>query len=313
MAVRYDAIEAILVRTRKDKMPRMTPRRSSLFSSLAIFLAAVSGYFSGCRGGDTDLPRIAPGVAMRDVRFRSAALGREMPYRVFLPEKLAEGQKLPVVYLLHGGGGEFRDWSNYSDISQYALRGLILVMPEGNSSYYVNAAGRQQDKYEDYLVHDLVSDVEERLPAKTGRASRAIVGVSMGGFGAVKMALSHPEMFVFAGGISTAIDVPERRFSLKRAAQWWGFREIFGPMGSKERAARDPFVLVRSAKPEITPYLYLAAGEQEALLEPNRRFAMRLKERGLAHELRTLPGGHDWAEWDAQIPGCFERLLTLVS
>jgi S-formylglutathione hydrolase FrmB len=129
----------------------------------------------------------------------------------------------------------------------------------------------------------------------------------------VKMALSHPEMFVFAGGISTAIDVPERRFSLKRAAQWWGFREIFGPMGSKERAARDPFVLVRSAKPEITPYLYLAAGEQEALLEPNRRFAMRLKERGLAHELRTLPGGHDWAEWDAQIPGCFERLLTLVS
>jgi putative tributyrin esterase len=287
----------------------MTPRRNSLFSSLAIFLAAISGYFSGCRGGDTDLPRIAPGVAMRDVRFRSAALGREMPYRVFLPATLAAGEKLPVVYLLHGGGGEFRDWSNYSDVSKYALRGLILVMPEGNSSYYVNAVKKPRDKYEDYLVHDLVSDVEGRFPAKTDRASRAIAGVSMGGFGAATMALRHPEIFVFAGGISSALDVAERRFSLRRAAQWWGFREIFGPMGSGERAARDPFVLVRSADPTATPHLYLTAGEQEALLEPNRRFVAQLKKRGFAYEFHTTPGGHDWTEWNAQIPGCFESLF----
>jgi len=293
-------------------MSRMTPRRNSLFSSLAIFLAAVSGYFSGCRGGDTDLPRIAPGVAMRDVRFRSTALGREMPYRVFLPANLAAGEKLPVVYLLHGGGGEFRDWSNYSDVSKYALRGLILVMPDGSSSYYVNAVGRPQDKYEDYLVHDLVSDVEGRFPAKTGRANRAIAGVSMGGFGAVMMALRHPEMFVFAGGISSALDVPERRFSLRRVGQWWGFRKIFGPMGSRERVARDPFVLVRStglSDARATPYMYLTAGEQEALLGPNRRFAALLKERGFAYEFHVLPGGHDWQEWDAQIPGCFESLI----
>ncbi len=186
---------------------------------------------------------------MRDVHFFSAALGREMPYRVFLPETIAVGQRLPVVYLLHGHGPDFRDWSNNSDVSKYALRGLILVMPEGNSSFYLNAAKMPRDKYEDYLVRDLVADVEGRFPALTGRAHRAIVGISMGGFGAIAMALRHPEMYVFAGALSAAIDVPERRFNRTRAGQWWFLRKIFGPLGSAERAERDPFVLVKTVDP----------------------------------------------------------------
>ena len=70
---------------------------------------------------------------MRDVRFFSAALQRQMPYRVFLPAVISSGQKLPVVYLLHGGNGGFRDWSNDSEVAEYAARGLILVMPAGDS------------------------------------------------------------------------------------------------------------------------------------------------------------------------------------
>jgi putative tributyrin esterase len=271
-------------------------------------MVVMSGSLTGCHGIE-DRPKITEGVAMHDVRFWSAALGREMPYRVFLSEKLEAGEKVPVVYLLHGRGADYRDWSDNSDISKYALRGLIMVMPEGNSSFYINAARVQQDRYEDYLVHDLIADVEARFPAKTGRANRAVVGISMGGFGAVWMALRHPEMFAFAGGLSGALDVPERRFSLKRPGQWWQFRQIFGPMGSDERASRDPFVLVKSADAKVTPYLYLTAGQKEPLLDPNRRFAARLKERGFAHEFHVMPGGHDWGEWNAQIPGCFESLL----
>lgn len=262
---------------------------------------------------NVDRPHTAAGVAMRDVRFRSAALGREMPYRVFLPETIAAGAKLPVVYLLHGRGPDFRDWSNNSDISTYALHGLILVMPEGNSSFYLNAARIPKDKYEDYLVHDLVADVETRFPAQSGRAHRAIVGISMGGFGAVAMALRHPEMYIFAGGLSAAIDVPERRFNPKRAGQWWMFRGIFGPMGSGERAERDPFVLVKNVDPRAIPFLYLTVGDKEPLLEPNRRFAALLQEHGIAHEFHVKPGGHDWGEWGAQVPGCFARLLAIIA
>lgn len=76
---------------------------------------------AGCHAAQEvlpDHPHSFAGVAMRDVTFRSAALGREMTYRVYLPEKLDAGRKLPVVYLLHGNGGSFQNWSNYSDVGQ---------------------------------------------------------------------------------------------------------------------------------------------------------------------------------------------------
>jgi S-formylglutathione hydrolase len=259
-----------------------------------------------------DFARQADGVSMQDVKFQSNSLGREMRYRVYLPQSLPVGQKFPVVYLLHGNDGSFRDWSNHTDVAQYAARGVILVMPEGESSYYMNAVEKPQDKYEDYVMHDLIGDVETRFPAQSGRANRAIVGVSMGGFAAVTLALHHPDMFVFAGAISPAIDVPERRFTWKRASQWWRFRSIFGPWGSAERDVRDPFVLIRTADPRTTPYLYLTAGEQEPLLDPIQRFAGRLQAAGIPHEFHTKPGGHNWSEWDEQIPGCFQKLLTVL-
>ena len=83
--------------------------------------------------------------------FDSVALGRPMRYRVAAPSTV-ENRKLPVVYLLHGNGGDYRDWSNYSDVTKFARSGVLLVMPEGDNSYYVNAAEAPADKYEDYIV-----------------------------------------------------------------------------------------------------------------------------------------------------------------
>jgi poly(3-hydroxybutyrate) depolymerase len=94
-----------------------------------------------------DRPRLTPQVILRDVTFRSVALNRDMQYRVVLPVSIAAGQKLSVVYLLHGGGGGFRDWTNYSDVAPFAESGLLLVMPEGCSSYYTNSVDQPQDRY----------------------------------------------------------------------------------------------------------------------------------------------------------------------
>jgi len=291
-------------------------KKVQIVASMLFSLGIAALFTGGCRKAvqvALDHPRLAAGVSKQDVIFFSTALNRQMPYRVFLPSGLVPGQKLPVVYLLHGSGGSFWNWSNYSDVARYAAiaesGGLILVMPEGGSSYYVNAALKPEDRYEDYLVSDLIPDVQSRFPAATGRENRAIVGVSMGGYAAVKLALSCPDLFAFAGAISPAIDVPSRRFTVRRYGQWFRFRTIFGPMGSATRQADDPFLLVQSADPVITPYLYVTAVEQEALLDPNRRFASRLKDRHFAYEFHTKPGGHDWNEWDAQIPGCFDSLL----
>jgi len=211
----------------------------------------------------SDRPRLAPGVALRDVSFHSAALNREMQYRVLLPAAIPPGRSFPAVYLLHGNGGGFRDWSNYSDVSSYAAQGIILVMPEGGSSYYVNSVTRPEDRYEDYIVNDLITDVESRFPAERKRSGRSVVGVSMGGFGAVKLALSHPDLFSFAAGLSPAIDVPSRPFSIKRFSQWRQHSSIFGPWGSQARRDRDPFVLARSVDPAQVPYFFLSCGERE--------------------------------------------------
>lgn len=280
--------------------------------SVILFLLVVCIWlYSGCHRApqiQPDHPQIAARVRMQDVRFYSAALGREMPYRVFLPANLSAGQKLPVAYLLHGADNDFRSWSNYSDVSRLALQGLILVMPEGDFSYYMNAVESPRDKYEDYITKDLIDDVESRFPALRKREGRAVIGISMGGFAAVDYALIRPDLYGFVGALSPSIDMPRRRFNVKRFGQWWRMRTIFGPFGSKERLGRDPFELVRSADPRLTPYIYLSAGEQEPLLEPNRRFEALLKQHGFAHEFHTKPGGHDWGEWNAQIPGCFESM-----
>jgi S-formylglutathione hydrolase FrmB len=289
------------------------PMKAGLISSCAA-LAALA-LFAGCRRGPlavTDHPRSFPGVVNKDVTFYSSALDRNMTYRVYVPEDAAGGVRFPVVYLLHGCGTSFRDWSNYSDVGAYAAKGFILVMVDGACSYYVNAALNAKDRYEDYFVHDLISDAESRFPVLLGRENRAVVGVSMGGFAAVKLALTRPELFAFAGAISPAVEVPSRGFSARRWSQSMRFRTTFGPSGSEMRIHSDPFILMKSADPGSTPYLHITAGEQEPLLPPIRRFVSLLKQRNFAFEFHTKPGGHDWNEWDTQIPGCFESLMAHV-
>jgi putative tributyrin esterase len=288
-------------------MPTGRHRRYS--SAILVVILFVSG---GCTRKEAepqpDHPRLTSKVVLRDVTFRSAALSRDMPYRVVMPVNITPGQRLPVVYLLHGGGGGFRDWTNDSDVARFAESGLLLVMPEGGSSYYTNAVDPPQDRYEDYIVSDLIADVESKFPAATGRSNRAIVGVSMGGFGAVKIALHHPDLFLFAGGLSSAIDVPRRAFAIKRFHQSRHYSAIFGPSGSQTRRDNDPFVLARTANPAATPYFFLTCGEQEGLLASNREFAALLAQHHYPHEFHTVPGGHDWNQWNAWLPTLFLSL-----
>jgi putative tributyrin esterase len=257
---------------------------------------------------EPDHPRLTPKVTLHDVTFRSAALNRDMQYRVILPATLTPGRKLQTVYLLHGGGGGFRDWSNYSDVAAFAESGLILVMPEGGSSYYANAVEPPQDRYEDYIVHDLIADVETRFPAAAGRENRAIVGVSMGGFGAVNLALRHPDLFTFVGGISSAIDVPRRAFTIRRLQQSRHYEAIFGASESSTRRDNDPFIQARTADPEHAPYFFLTCGEQEGLLPTNREFAALLAQRHFRYEFHAVAGGHDWDQWNAWLPKLFQSL-----
>ena len=191
----------------RPRLPRTT---------LVLIAAASLLHTSACHQmteTKPDHPNIATGISLQDITFRSAALDRYMPYRVFRPSNPGAKSPLPVVYLLHGAGDDFRTWSNNTGVSKYAASGLMLVMPEGNLSYYLNAAGAHNERYEDYMLHDLIADVESRFPVRRDRAGRGIIGISMGGYAAIYYALSRADLFAFAAAISPALDVPSRGFT----------------------------------------------------------------------------------------------------
>jgi putative tributyrin esterase len=277
----------------------------------ALFLDA--GCSRNLSERQSDTPRLTAGVKLRDVTFHSTSLDRDMPYRVILPVNLAPDKELPAVYLLHGGGADYREWTNDSDVARFAEDGFILVMPEGDSSYYVDAASRPHDRFEDYIISDLVMDVEHRFPVSSKRSKRAIAGVSMGGFGAITLALRHPDLFAFAGGISPAIDAPSRPFSMRRIEQWRRFRAIFGSWEGQTQRENDPFLLVRKADPADAPYLFITCGEQEGLLAPNRQFAEELRQLHFQFEFHTMRGDHNWNQWNAWIPDLFQRISRHIN
>lgn len=286
----------------------MAPRSFSLVVVVTLFLTLCLSCSQQQPPPRPDNPRLTSRVVMQDVSFRSVALQRDVVYRVIIPNEISHARKLTAVYLLHGGGGGYRDWSNYSDVAQYAEAGFVLVMPEGESSYWINSADRKQDRYEDFIVNDLLNDVQHRFPVSSNRNARAIVGVSMGGFGAVTLGLKHPDLFRFVGGISSALDVPTRPFSFKRIAQWRHHRSIFGSWNGQHQQENDPYVLARHADPGSAPFFFLTCGDQEGLLPANRRLASQLQERQVPFLFRTAAAGHNWQEWNQQLPELFRNL-----
>jgi len=134
---------------------------------------------------------------------------------------------------------------------------MILVMPEGEFSYYMNSVKDPAARFEDYTFGDLLADVESRFPVAKTRDKRAIIGISMGGFAAIKIALTRPDLFSFVAALSPPIDVAHRQFRLRRWGEWWRIRKIFGSSESEERRSRDPISLVQTADRARTAYFYI--------------------------------------------------------
>jgi S-formylglutathione hydrolase FrmB len=256
---------------------------------------------------DEPVAAVPAGVVLRDVTFRSAALGREVTYRLIAPTRFKPGEPVRMVYLLHGNGQDYREWSLYSRAAEWARQGFVLVMPEGYSSYFMNAVVPASDRYEDFVTHDVVADAERGLGPVT-RQQRAIAGVSMGGFAALVLGMKHPEEYGFVGALSPPVDAAERGFRLQRWQQYWGFRRIFGPMGSATRRADDPFAIMRGVDAARMPFVYLGVGGSEPLREPVERFDRALTRAGVRHEFEEQPGAHNWGQWRLQLPGLFAAM-----
>ncbi|MDQ1707168.1 MAG: hypothetical protein QOJ88_379 [Pyrinomonadaceae bacterium] len=248
---------------------------------------------------------------IQTVAFESKLVGRTLPYNVLLPvdyeQPSARTKRYPVLYLLHGLSGHYTNWLEKTRLAEYARSyDLIIVMPEGNNSWYTDSATVARDKYESYLLDEVFPDVERRYRTNATRDGRAIAGLSMGGYGALKFGVKHPELFSFAGSMSGALGAASTTATELKGLDsiWRSLAEVFGPENSPTRAANDVNKLFRelpAASSTALPFVYLDCGTEDPLLSGSRNLAAVLVEKKIAHEYRELPGTHTWSYWDAQV------------
>lgn len=242
---------------------------------------------------------------VQDVKFFSKTLQREMPYRVVLPKDYFTTEvRYPVLYLLHGYTGHYRSFEAHSNLTRYLDRyQLIVVSIEGENSWYINSATNPKEKWEDYFLHDVISDAQERFRINGGDA-RAIAGISMGGYAAINLALKNPGLFFFAASLSGSLDAPRN----PEFDKFPGFAEIFGPAGSKTHSDNDVFLLAEKAEPQHTSFLFMACGTEDDTINSQHQFADLLRKHHIAYEMTEFPGEHEWTFWEAALPQMLRSL-----
>ena len=248
---------------------------------------------------------------VENYKLNSKLMAREMPYRVVLPidyKSANDKTAYPVIYLLHGLTGHFSNWTDSSKLVEHAAKyNYILVTPEGNNGWYTDSATVPNDRYESYIVQELIPEIDKKFRTQADRNHRAVAGLSMGGYGSVKFGLKNPEMFALVGSFSGALGAAS--FTDKILGNSWkvltdSIMSVYGAEDSPTRKQNDVYKLIREMpadKTKTLPFIYLDCGTEDFLINSNRDFVSLLFEKKIKHEFRQLPGAHDWKFWDAQV------------
>ena len=250
---------------------------------------------------------------------RSPALGVVRRYGVLLPRNHDPQRAYPVLYLLHGHDGSYRDWADRTAIASFVQDiPLIVVLPDADNSWYVDASEDPTKAYERYLVNDLRKVVEGRFRIDSTR--RAVAGLSMGGYGALLYGLKHPDLFAFCGSLSGAFSLVSfmedtvrqpRGAPLNRT-----LRRAFGPEPNAHRERNDVYALIGSVDTSRAPYVYLVAGIQDGFrgfLPAHRMLADTLRAHGVRYEYHETPGGHSWKYWGREIQPLIARMRDVLA
>jgi S-formylglutathione hydrolase FrmB len=279
------------------------------------------------RRGDLS-PLSLPGGSLVEFKnFDSKTIGMPERYSIFLPPSYSKesSRSYPVVYFLHGLNNDDTSWTvdRYGDLQNQVenmiLAGtipeIIMVHPDGDSSFYCNYADGSR-RYEDLVDKELVQYVEANYRVKQGRLNRAIGGTSMGGYGALKIAMKFPDRYASAVGHSPIIflgknplDVPEE---MKSSRYYQFFSQIIRPiLGDPIRQElwdeNNPLLLAQSGRLDGL-HIYFDYGTDDRY---NRTIGLDrgvkeldrvLTEAGMAHTFREHPGEpHGWALVDAHL------------
>jgi putative tributyrin esterase len=254
---------------------------------------------------------------VQEQTFHSKALDRDMHYMIMLPANYENSQqRYPVLYLLHGWAGDYTNWVKLTKLVEYSRRyPVIIITPDAQNSWYVNSATIPTDRFEDYIINDLIHEIDTRWRTIASSNHRAIAGLSMGGYGSVLFVLKHPGSFAAVGSVSGAFGgpvgiehvLPDVHESTDHA---------FGGPSSKTRTENDIYALLYSVVSKADhvnmPYFFLECGSQDPLLPSNRKFVEELSSKNVSYEYHEYPGAHTWEFWYKSLPMMLEVIAARI-
>lgn len=258
-------------------------------------------------------------AGVETVDFKPAHLGGiNVKFNVILPRDYATNERrYPVLYLLHGYTGHYSDWATRTGIVRYAAGyEEIIIMPEGENSWYVNNYADPKQQWEDYIIDDVIPYVDAHYRTIAAGRGRAIAGLSMGGYGALYLGLKHHDMFAAVASLSGVVASAEpkrwdksfwKAIHEKSSAIGRTLRVDFGPPSNPARRGEDPFLLIRQLTPADCPKLFLAIGWGDGLVHQNREFVRLLAQLKMPYRYDEVPGRHEWHVWDEEV----QRVLAL--
>jgi len=235
-------------------------------------------------------------MALIHIQFSSKALAMQTDVHVLMPNDIKRGEKLPVLYLLHGYMGNYSDWVRLTGLERYLFdKRLVVVMPSGYNGYYTDL-NKPDQNYETYIAKELPHYIENLFNLSSKKTDRYIAGLSMGGFGALKIGLNNPNKYQKIGCFSGALDID--RFTSFEPSRVTFFQSIFN--GPVKNTRHDIYHLLDKV-PNDTARFFVSCGTKDVFYPDALRLKEKLLNRGFDHTYLELPYGHEWAFWDQSI------------
>ena len=224
----------------------------------------------------------------------SPSMNKNIKAVVITPEHNNKNTSFPVVYLLHGYSGSYKSWiTDAPEIANYADQwGIMIVCPDGGfNSWYMDSPEQRDVRYETYMINELVPWIDKHYRTVASPEGRAITGLSMGGHGALYLALRHQDVFGAAGSMSGGVD-------LRPFPENWELKEKLGPQSKfPERWEENSVInLVHLLSPNKLA-LIVDCGVDDFFYQANLNLHNKLLARNIPHDFISRPGGHTWDYW----------------
>ncbi len=253
------------------------------------------------------------GKILEERTVKSTVMNRNVRYTIYLPPDYETSERTyPVVYLLHGYTDDNTGWLQFGEINRYADKAIseglippmIIVMPNGDSSFYINSYDGKE-KYEDFFIKEFMPAIEKTFRIKAQKKYRGVAGLSMGGYGTFIYSLKYPELFVAAAPLSAAvfndssfIKMPDNNYEAT-------FGQLYGRgLKGKDRLNSTLYansilkiVETKSADELKKVRYWIDCGDDDFLTVGNCLLHIALTEKRVPHEFRMRDGAHNWTYW----------------